>query len=172
MSPIRRALNTLLLVGVAVGLMGASTAYAQGRPPPIGGSSSLVAPTTATLPAKVSIDTMVVHATNAHSQVDSRLASMMPHLQHLSYTGYTVLDSRRDELSPGGEASFTVAGDRRVTVQLIERDGTQARIRVGMYSGSRRLLDTTVSIHRNKSFIVAGPEYEGGVLMLPMTARY
>lgn len=169
MSLYRRAMMPLLLAGLAVGLLGGTPAFAQGRPPPTGGS--LVAPT-ASLPAKVSIDTMVVHATNSHSQVDSRLASMLPHLQHLSYTGYSVLDTRRDEVSPGGEASFTVAGDRRVTVQLIDRDATQARIRVGMYAGSRRLLDTTVSIHRNKSFIVAGPEYEGGVLMLPMTARY
>lgn len=169
MSFIRRAFRTLLLVGLAVGLVGWGDASAQVRPPP--GPSSLVAPSAA-LPARVSIDTMVVHATNAHGNVDSRLRSILPHLQHLSYKGYSVLDTRSDELSPGGETSFTVAGDRRVTVELIERDATQARIRVGMYSGSRRLLDTTVSIHRNKSFIVAGPAYEDGVLILPMTARY
>jgi hypothetical protein len=41
-----------------------------------------------------------------------------------------------------------------------------------MYTAKNKILDTTVSIHRNKSFMVAGPKHEDGVLVLPLTARY
>ena len=34
------------------------------------------------------------------------------------------------------------------------------------------LMDTTVSIHRNRAFMIAGPSYEDGKLILPLTVRY
>lgn len=129
-------------------------------------------PAEALAQGKVAVETMVVRATNAHSRVDSRLASMLPHLKHLSYTGYEVLDVRTDSLTVGQESSFSVAGGHRMTILLDSKDDAQSRLRVRMFKADRRLLDTTVSIHRNRSFIVAGPTYGDGVLILPMTARY
>jgi len=167
----RSVRHIAILLGVVLGLFGASPALAQVRPPP-GHRPPPAAAHRAPAAQKVDVQVMVVLATNAHNRVDPRLKSLLPHLQHLNYTGYEVLDVRNNELAPGQETSFGIAGGRRMEVQLLGRDDTQARMRVRMYSGSRRLLDTTVSIHRNRSFIVAGPEHAGGVLILPMTARY
>ena len=122
--------------------------------------------------AKVEVEVMVVHATNAHSRVDARLKPLLPHLRHLNYSGYSVLDVRSDDLGPGQETSFSIVGGRRLQIQLIEKDDRRARIRVRMFNSSGRVLDTTVSIHRDRSFIVAGPHHEDGVLILPLTARY
>ena len=35
-----------------------------------------------------------------------------------------------------------------------------------------KLLDTTLSVNRNGTFIVAGPKHKDGVLVLPLTAKY
>jgi hypothetical protein len=115
---------------------------------------------------------MVVHATNAHSKVDPALTPMLKHLQFLSYTGFSLMKQESASLGISEEAEFAVVGDRKVTVQLIDRTEKEAKIRVRMFNREGKLLDTTVSIYRNRSFIVAGPKHEDGVLILPVTARY
>ncbi len=165
MSNARSIWRLAAVAALGLGLVGvAPQALAQSRPPAPAPSAPVA--------QKVAVEVMVVHATNAHTRVDARLKAMLSHLKHLNYTGYEVLDVRANDLTPGQESSFAIAGGKRMVVGLIEHDERQARLRVRMYSGSRGLLDTTVSVHRNRSFIVAGPEYEGGVLILPMTASY
>ena len=161
----------LLQAALLLLLGGVPTAWAQGRPPP----DRRPVPTKPQPPPptqEVEVEILVVHATNDHQKVDPRLRSLLPHLRHLNYTGFDVLDVRRDDLSERDETSFGIAGGRRMQVELLDVDPSRARMRVRMYDGQRRLLDTTVSIHRNRSFIVAGPKHQGGVLILPMTARY
>lgn len=152
----------LQLLMLALALGASAPAFAQRAPTP--------AP--ARVSQRVSVEMMVVYATNSHDRVDPRLRSLLPHLRHLNYTGYEVLDVRTDTLSPHQETTFAIVGGRRMQVELLDVDDQQARMRVRMFKDSRRLLDTTVSIHRNRSFIVAGPHHQDGVLILPMTARY
>ena len=45
------------------------------------------------------------------------------------------------------------------------------RVEITDKKGSK-LLDTTVTVNRNGTFIVAGPRYRDGILVLPLTARY
>ena len=120
----------------------------------------------------VQVQLMVVHANNRHERVDRRLQALLPHLRHLDYTGYDVLQTQSETLSDGDEAQYTVAGEREVKVQLIDHDGDNARTRIQVFNGGRKVLETTVSVRRNRSFIVMGPSYEGGVLILPITVRY
>ncbi len=156
------ALLAFLLALVAF----APEAWAQGRDAPTRPAPS------ASAAQQVDIEMMVVHATNDHDRVDPRLRSLLPHLRHLNYTGFDVLEVRRDELETREETTFAIVGERRMNVRLLEVDDRQAKVRVRMYNQKGRVLDTTVSIHRNRSFIVAGPQHEGGVLILPVTARY
>ncbi|MBW1878027.1 MAG: hypothetical protein JRI25_03325 [Deltaproteobacteria bacterium] len=157
--PFPRLLQFLMLV---LALGASAPAFAQRGPTPAPARAS----------QRVSIEMMVVYATNSHKRVDPRLRSLLPHLRHLNYSGYEVLDVRTDSLGPHQETTFSIVGGRRMQVELLGIDDRQARIRVRMFKESRRLLDTTVSIHRNRSFIVAGPHHRDGVLILPMTARY
>jgi len=121
---------------------------------------------------KVNIEVMVVHATNAHNRVDPSLQSVMQHLRFLNFKGFKLLSTESSGLGPGQEHTYSIAGGRRLKIKLLERDGKRAKIRIEMYTAKNKILDTTVSIHRNKSFMVAGPKHEDGVLVLPLTARY
>ena len=121
---------------------------------------------------KVTIEIGVVHATNENSRIDPKLRSIAPHLKFIPYSGFSMLNRHQAELGLDQQQAFTIAGGRKVRVKLMERTEAHAKVRVSMFNGDRKLLDTTVRIHRNKSFIVAGPKYKGGVLILPITARY
>lgn len=121
---------------------------------------------------KVNVEVMVVHASNTHNRVDPSLQPVMQHLRFLSFKGFKMLSKDAKGIGVGQDHTYSVAGGRRVKVKLIERDVKRAKIRIEMYNAKNKILDTTVSIHRNKSFMVAGPKHEGGVLVLPLTARY
>jgi hypothetical protein len=121
---------------------------------------------------KVEIELMVVHATNAHDRVDPRLQPVLQHLRFLQFKGFTLLSMDEKELSVGGSHTFSVAGDRSVVVDVVERDERQVKLRVRMSNERGMFLDTTIRIHRDKSFMIGGPDHDGGKLLLPITARY
>ncbi|TNE87478.1 MAG: hypothetical protein EP330_18615 [Deltaproteobacteria bacterium] len=150
-----------LILGAALSFGMAAPALAQQPPRP----GAEVAQT-------VTVDVQVVHATNAHSRVDSSLRSVEKHLRFLNYTGFSRLDSQATRLSPGEKAVVPVVGGREMHVTLVSVDSSAAKLRVQLFTGSSKKLDTTVSIHRNRSFIVGGPKHDDGVLVFPLTASY
>lgn len=121
---------------------------------------------------KVSVRLMVVHATMNHKRVDPRLQKLTRYLSHLRYTGYDLLQIQSVDLGPKGKESFSIEGGARVEIQMLSKDEKRCRLRVQMTRGGSKLLDTTLSVNRNGTFIVAGPKHKGGILVLPLTARY
>jgi hypothetical protein len=121
---------------------------------------------------KVEISIRVVHATSAHSRIDPRLQNLTKYLSHLKYTGYELLQTHTAELGESGKQTFTIEGGFKVTIELLAKEDSRVRMRVVMARGSDKLLDTTLSVNRNGTFIVAGPKHQGGILVLPLTARY
>ena len=63
-------------------------------------------------------------------------------------------------------------GDRKVKVTLLDKEDQDVRVRVEITGQSGKLLDTTVKINRGGTFIVAGPKYQDGMLILPLRASY
>jgi hypothetical protein len=121
---------------------------------------------------KVRVKVRVVHATNAHSRVDERLTKIARHLRNLRYSGFELIETETADLAKGAKRSFTIAGGRKMTVNLISKDSKRAKLRVQIHGKRGKLLDTTVSVRRNGFFIVAGPRYKDGILVLPISARY
>jgi len=121
---------------------------------------------------KVDVELMVVQASNDHNRVDPKLQSILKHLKFTNFKGFTHLSSERHQLAQGQDHTYTVAGGRRVKIILLARDEKRAKLRIQMFNAKNKILDTTVSVHRNKSFMVAGPRHAGGVLLLPVTPRY
>ena len=121
---------------------------------------------------KVALRVMVVHATSTGNKVDPRLQNLTKYLSHLKYTSYELLQTHNAELSANGKQSFAIEGGFKVTIELLSKEDSKARMRVVMARGSEKLLDTTLSVNRNGTFIVAGPKYKGGILVLPLTAKY
>jgi hypothetical protein len=117
---------------------------------------------------KVEVELMVVHATNAHDRVDERLRPVLQHLRFLQYKGFTLLSAEEKQISVGSGHTFSVAGSRKVTIDVVERDELQVKLRVRMLNERGVFLDSTIRIHRNKSFMVGGPDHDGGKLLLPL----
>lgn len=176
-APSRRGLRVLLALGLSASLV-LCDAWAQGRPPPPppGGGRPVPArqvPAPSDQAAKKArVEVMVVYATNTGNRVDADLQPIMQQLKFTSFRSFTHLESHPAELAVGEESTFGIAGGRRVKIALISRDDKQAKIRMQMFSQGSKLLDTTVSIHRDRSFMVAGPRYQEGVLILPITVSY
>ncbi|MBT3222378.1 MAG: hypothetical protein HN348_25170 [Proteobacteria bacterium] len=145
--------------------------FAQSPPPPDPSHPSAQAPRRPAA-GKVGVELMVVHAHNDNNRVDPQLNSIMQNLRFIKYQGFSLLDRFPSQLGIQQEAAFSVAGGRKLKVQLLERDDRQAKVRVRMFSGDDKILDTTVSIHRNRSFMLAGPKYENGVLILSVNVEY
>ena len=121
---------------------------------------------------KVSVTLLEVAATDSHTGVDPRLAPFSSHLGFLRYKGYDLLDTHRLEMGPGGDETIPITGDRRVNIVLLDRSPERAQFRIQITSARGKLLDTTLSVNRNGTFIVAGPKYNDGILILPLQVRY
>lgn len=161
-------LPAFLLAGLlSLGLLAPAASQAQVPSAPTAPSDSQP------VRAKVDMQVRVVYATASHSNVDSRLASLTRYLSHLRFTGYELLDTQKAQVALGGKATFSVEGGRKVTVTLLGRDEKRARVRVQVSdSKDKQLLDTTMSVNRDGTVIVAGPKYKDGILVLPLTASY
>lgn len=152
-----------LVLGSLV-LAAPTLAVAQGGP---------AAPATEQPAGKVTLELPVVYATSAHDNVDPRLSDIARYLKNLRYTGYELLGTQTAQLSPKGGQTFSIAGNRKVKVQLLSREAKRVRVRVRIIGAKgANLLDTTLWVNRNGTFIVAGPKHKDGILVLPLTARY
>ena len=119
------------------------------------------------------VELVVVHASNAFDAVDPKLRPVMQHLRFVKFKGFKQLSKQDASLGRGQKHTYNVAGGRKVEVQLLGRDAKAAKIRVQVFDpNGSKTLDSTLSVHRNKTFMVAGPRYDGGVLIFPLTARY
>ena len=165
-----RVLSFALVLGA--GMLASSEAFAQARPVPGAPRPSLVAPS-APLPERVGVEVLCVRATNANTRVDDRLEPMLKQLRYTRFTGFSLMDQHTLRLAPGQEGSFEIEGNRKVAIDLLERNASEARLRIRMFNGQgRQQLDTTVTIHRDRSFMVAGPHLGEDVLILPVTVKY
>jgi hypothetical protein len=116
---------------------------------------------------------MCVRASNANDRVDAELKPILQQLKFTRYTGFHLIDTQRRSLESGQETTFNIEGERKIRIELLSHDETAAKLRIRMFNAQgRQQLDTTVSIHRNRSFMVAGPKVGEDVLILPVSVRY
>ena len=121
--------------------------------------------------AKTAVRVWVVHASN-NGRVDPDLKPVMQQLRFTKFTGFRLLDRYPVQLGVGGDTTVQIAGGRRLKIQLLSRNDREAKLRLRMFNSKGKLLDTTVSIHRNRSFLVAGPRYKDGKLVIAVKVRY
>jgi hypothetical protein len=170
----------LLPLALLLGLAAPSAALAQTKPPqprppataqprPQGASPQAAA---ATAPETVNLQLMVVHAKAGETFLDPRLKGIERHLKLLPYDSFKVLSTDKAVLRPGKAAEFPVEGGRQVKATLLSADEAKAQVRVEVYKGGEKLVDTTVSVNRGSTFMVGGPRHDGGILLLPITANY
>ena len=121
----------------------------------------------------VKVEMMVVHATTKHTKVDSRLKNIKKYFKNYNFTGYSLLKKKGALIPDKGLRHFVIDGSRKVQVRLINHTPKKARLQIQITGKkNRKLLDTTVVVKRNSTFIVAGPKYDKGILILPLAVKY
>lgn len=164
-------LATWLAAGWFTLMMGATDALAQSRPAaPVARPAST---TPAVKPAtKVELQVLVVHATDSYEGVDPRIKSLTSSFRYFKYKGYKLLSTQDAQVAINETANFPIAGGRKVKVTLLSMDEARAKLRMEINNNEGKLFDTTVNINRDGTFIITGPRYEDGILMLPVRASY
>ena len=121
----------------------------------------------------VRLEMMVVYGTTINSAVDPQLRPLMKYFRNYKFTGFTLLDSQQSKLYDKSAKTFSIEGNRKVTISLLSHTDKHARLKVVVLEGKKqKILDTTININRNGTFIVAGPKYKEGILFLPISVKY
>ena len=126
----------------------------------------------AEMTASVKLRMWTVHASDEHGGTDEKLQRIAKHLKRLKYSGFRYVDAQGGTVRRDGKIQMPIPGGRSVELTLLSKTEEKARVRVRIRGKKQVLLDTTVSIRRNGFFMVAGPRHDGGVLVLPIFARY
>jgi len=122
--------------------------------------------------SKVQANIMVVHASEDGSYIDPKLKNLERHLQHLKYSSYRVMTQESLELSQDSDKNVDVEGGWDVNITLLSTSGDKARFRVRVSSKKGNLADITIAVARGRTFVVSGPKYNGGILLIPITAKF
>ncbi len=155
-----------VMMAFAMGAALPDTAFAQERRAAPG------APAKAPVPNRIAVEVMVVHATQNAKAVDPKLKDVMRQLRFTNFKGFELLQEHDATLTDGGDTSVSVEGGRKLRVRLLSHNGSQAKVQIRMMKDGNKILDTTVSIRRGMTFLIGGPNYRGGKLILPITVNY
>ena len=122
----------------------------------------------------VDIGLLIVHASSKGNNIDPKLRSLASHFDNYNYTSYSLIKEHHDVIKDKKEKSYPIPGNKTiVTISILSHDEKRARLKIHiMGANGKLLLDTTASVKRNGTFIVAGPKYKDGILFLPITAKY
>ena len=122
----------------------------------------------------VDIGLLIVHASSDGNTIDPKLRNLTSHFDNYKYTSYSLIKEHNEVLKDKTEKSYPIPGNKTIiTITLLSHDETRARLKIHiMGANGKLLLDTTASVIRNGTFIVAGPKYKDGILFLPITANY
>ncbi len=123
----------------------------------------------------VEIRMMVIHASNDFVGYDRAIVHLRRHLAFLNYRGFRLLYQNEVLLRPGATRRMGLFDGNTIEVTLKSATWERAELHIRMFNRSRpsvALLDTIVLVTRRGTFFVGGPRYNGGVLILPITAWY
>jgi hypothetical protein len=109
----------------------------------------------------------------ASPQVDPELEPLLEYFNNYKFNSFVLVDTKPISLADGDNKKFVIVGGRKITVKLLSHDDNKAKMKVLIEGAKGRiLLDTTISVNRNGTFIVAGPKFRDGILVLPISASY
>jgi hypothetical protein len=165
MAKLLRLLSLFLVLGL--GAFG-NAAWADDPPP------RKTAPVKRPIPVgKVQVRILAVAASEGQPYMDPQLKHLVKHLTYLRHDRYELITSKRGLVAGGGqELEFRIPDGPRVVISVREISGTRTKVRVRMYRGQNKVVDTTVAIQNHGTFILAGPKYRDGILILPIRVDF
>ncbi len=118
---------------------------------------------------EVRIDTVL--ASNTGKLFDSALASLrQPFVGLFPYSSYRLLQGEQRRVAWRREAEFLLPGGRSLVV--LPRGFKEGRVllNVMLIAGTRPLVNTALALKNHGVFLVAGPHYEEGILIIVIGA--
>ena len=124
--------------------------------------------------AALNVEVLVIHATTAHTNKDEKIGHLIKYFANYKYTGYKLLKEYKADLDDKQDKSFTLPSELKMKVSVLSHNDKQAKVLVKITDakGSHNYLDSTITVPRNSNFMIAGPKYDGGILILPLSVRY
>ena len=117
---------------------------------------------------KVEIRVTVVHATHQGTQVDAALEDLKRQLHDFGFTSYRLKEQKTLGLGMKEKGTVPLPDTRVLEVTPLARE-PDGRLKIQVTIGPKKILDTTVIVEPGGTFIIGGPKYEGGVLMIAVT---
>jgi hypothetical protein len=121
-------------------------------------------------PQSVQVSIGTILASNQSDDFDVRLKGMEGQLKVLKYRSYRLLKQDSQDVPWRGAKVFEIPGDRSLTVTPQEFQDNRISMKVRLTQKQKPVLDTTVKIPNKGNFILGGPQHEGGVLVLSISA--
>ena len=119
---------------------------------------------------EVRIDTVL--AGNADKVFDPALRPLKEPFRALfPFSSYRLVQGERRLAVWRREEQFMLPGQRYLVIIPRGVQGDRVSLSVMLMQGSRPLVNTMLSLKNNGTFLVAGPRYDGGVLIFAIGAR-
>jgi len=118
---------------------------------------------------EVRIDTVL--ASNSGKGFDSALASLrQPFVGLFPYTSYRLVQGEQRRVAWRREAEFLVPGGRYLVVVPRGYKDDRIQLSVMLIHGTRPLVNTNLALKNHGVFLVAGPHYQEGTLIIVIGA--
>jgi hypothetical protein len=112
-------------------------------------------------------------ADNSGQGLDSKLRDIGKDLKKLTYTTYRLEQTHNQHLDGNAGSKIVLLGDNVLLLTSEGEEEGKLRLRVKLTPGDRkaRSFESTLRIPDGGTFIIGGPAYGDGVLILAFTAR-
>jgi len=112
-------------------------------------------------------------ADNSETGVAAELEDLEKDLKKLSYSAYRLEHTYRETLRQGETRKFELMGDNHLQLTLEDYEEGKIRLKVKISTGEsgKRAFESTMRIAEGGTFLIAGPTYMEGVLILAFTAK-
>lgn len=94
----------------------------------------------------------------------TRLRRLLDHLFH--YSTYRLINHETSDTGFGQTATFTLPGGRLLHLEPMGFDGDMIRMELMLFEGEEPKMTTDLKIMNNGIFIVGGPRYSEGTLII------
>ena len=121
-------------------------------------------------PQVVELRIGTILASNGSDDFDPQLAKMKNQLEVIKFRSYRLIKQESKKVPWQTNAVFEIPGGHSLVVMPQEYRNKRLFVKVRLLVGETPLLDTTVSLRNRGNFLLGGPAYEGGVLILSISA--
>ncbi len=114
------------------------------------------------------INIRVISAKSTGTGIDAALKPFARDLQAMPFKSFKLLDSQRKSMRKGESVSMQFPGPRRfLKVKAIGRQGNKFRFDIAIDALHFR---TRAAIPEHGTLVIGGPKYQGGVILLALSA--